>query len=184
MSAETTTPKGKKSEQKPTTPKKGPAKPKVSKDKQKIKELSDQLAQLEDKHLRLKAEFENFRRRKEREVSRLLEYEGEAIFKDLLPIVDDLERLVAASNHQEKPIDDAIKQGMEMILSKVNKFLRNWQIEAFGQAGETLDAEIHDALMVKSVDGKADDEILEVFEKGYRYKDHVIRHAKVIVNKS
>ena len=149
-----------------------------------ITQLKKDLSDFEEKHLRLKAEFENFRRRKEKEISKLLEYEGLEIFTQLLPLFDDLARMNDAFESTSKDVDDSLKKGLQMINTKVEKFLSEFKLEAFGKPGENLDAELHDALMIRSEKGKGDDEILEVFEKGYRYKDRVIRHAKVVVNKS
>lgn len=139
---------------------------------------------LEEKYLRLKAEFENFRRRKEKEIVHLLEFEGQDIFRELLPIFDDFDRLIQAVNTTDRANDDSIKQGLELIQTKINKFLGNWKVESIGQPGDELDAELHDAMMVRSDPDHPDESILEVFEKGYKYKDRVIRHAKVVVNKS
>ncbi len=165
------------------TAKRKTAKPKISNDKKKIAELKKQIAELEDNRLRLKAEFENFRKRRDKEMLRLMEYDGEAILKDLLPIVDDLERVVGAVKSKTKKDDAQIKDGIKLIISKIDKNFKNWQVKAFGEPGEILDIDLHDAMMVKNEEGKKDNEILEVFEKGYKYKDHVLRHAKVIVNK-
>ncbi len=175
----------KKTEKKqPEKPKKKPAKPKISKDKLLIEKLSKELADYEEKHLRLKAEFENFRRRKEKEISRLLEYEGLDVFTTLLPVFDDIDRLINAFNESAVAEDDSLMKGVEMIRSKIDKFLVDWKLETFGEQGDILDADLHDALMIRSEAGKEDEEVLEVFEKGYSYKDRVIRHAKVVVNKS
>ncbi len=175
--------KSESTERKQTVKKTKHTKRRVSSDKKKIEELTSKLAELEDKHLRLKAEFDNFRRRKEKEILQLMEYEGESIIKKLLPIIDDLERLAEAYNNHNEKVDDSIRKGIELIQNKMKKFLQESQVEPFGTPGEILDAEKHDAMMVKTDNDKRDDEILEVFEKGYRYKDRVIRHAKVIVNK-
>lgn len=158
-------------------------KSKLSGDKKKIQELKIQISELEDKKLRLKAEFENFRKRRDKDMLRMLEYEGEEIFKDLLPIVDDLERVVGAVNSENKEDDIIINNGIKLIITKIDKYFEKWQVQSFGKPGDTLDIDLHDAMMVKTEKGKKDNEILEVFEKGYKYKEHVLRHAKVIVNK-
>ena len=170
----------------PVTPepeKKKTNKPRVSADKKKIEELKKQVSALEDKRLRLKAEFENFRKRRDKEMIRMMEYEGEGIIKELLPIVDDLERVVEAVNSKTEKDDFLISDGIKLIISKIEKNLKKWQVESIGKPGDILDVDLHDAMMVKQEKGKKDNEILEVFEKGYKYKDHVLRHAKVIVNK-
>lgn len=156
---------------------------KLSSDKKKIQDLKNQLSELEDRRLRLKAEFENFRKRRDKDILRMLEYEGEEILKNLLPIVDDLERVVGAVNSKTIDDDIIINDGIKLIINKVEKYFKKWQIQTIGRPGDMLDINLHDAMMVKTVKGKKDNEILEVFEKGYKYKDHVLRHAKVIVNK-
>jgi molecular chaperone GrpE len=149
-----------------------------------IEELTLQLSQVEDKHLRLKAEFDNFRKRKEQEVINLTRYEGSDVIKNLLSIADDLDRMKDAVEHPEhKDSSDSIKKGIDLILQKIYKVFEERGIESFCEAGEILDSDLHDALMVKEEKGKQENEILEVFEKGYRYKDRIIRHAKVVVNK-
>lgn len=149
-----------------------------------IEELTLQLSQIEDKHLRLKAEFDNFRKRKEQEVINLIRYEGSDVIKNMLSIADDLDRMKDAVEHPEhKDSSDSIKKGIDLILQKIYKVFEERGIESFCEAGDILDSDLHDALMVKEEKGKQENEILEVFEKGYRYKDRIIRHAKVVVNK-
>ena len=67
--------------------------------------------------------------------------------------------------------------------NKIDKLLNNLEVEVFSKMGDKMDPDLHDAMMTQSVDNIDNDTILEVFEKGYKYKDKVIRHAKVIVNK-
>ena len=136
-----------------------------------------------DKHVRLKAEFENFRKRKNKEISALLQYDGESVIKEILPIFDDLNRMVESAETSEGKNEDALINGINLLRSKIERFLENKKIEPFGSEGEVLDPELHDAMMTQSDKKKDDNTILSVFEKGYRYHDKVIRHAKVVVNK-
>jgi molecular chaperone GrpE len=156
---------------------------KLSADKKKIQDLKNRVAELEDKRLRLKAEFENFRKRRDKDMLRILEYEGEEILKNLLPIVDDLERVIGAVNSEIQKDDIVINDGIKLIITKIEKYFKKWQVQPVGKPGDILDIDLHDAMMVKTEKRKKDNEILEVFEKGYKYKDHVLRHAKVVVNK-
>ena len=78
----------------------------------------------------------------------------------------------------------AIQEGISMIQSKIDKIFTEREISSFCEEGDLLDSDLHDALMVKQEKDRKDNEILEVFEKGYKYRDRVIRHAKVVVNKS
>ncbi len=151
----------------------------VSKKKNDVKKVESELNSLKDKHIRLKAEFENFRRRKSEEISRLLQYEGETVIKGFLPILDDINRMMAINNTSEK----SLKDGMVLVDSKIQKFFENLEIIPFGDKGDLMDPEIHDAMLTQEDKNFEDGAILDVFEKGYRYRDKVVRHAKVIVNK-
>jgi molecular chaperone GrpE len=142
-----------------------------------------QLDQLQDKHIRLKAEFENFRKRKNKEISALLQYDGEGVIRDILPIIDDIERMVKSALKIDTDNEKSLIEGMNILKSKIQRFLEIKNIEPFGKEGEVLDPELHDAMLTQKDDKKEDNTVLSVFEKGYRYHDKVIRHAKVVVNK-
>ena len=143
------------------------------------KNLDEQLNVIQDKHIRLKAEFENFRRRKADEISRLLQFEGENAIRGFLPILDDLERMIHSSDASE----ESLKNGVSMVESKIQKYFESLSIKPFGEKGDEMDPDIHDAMLTQTDKKMDDNSILEVFEKGYTYRDKVIRHAKVIVNK-
>ena len=156
---------------------------KVDKNKLLIEKFTIENKDLEDKLLRSKAEFENFRKRKEKEIIDMLKYEGKDVINSMISIVDDLDRLYLAidtSNDSNK----SLQEGISMIQAKIDKIFSEREITSFCKEGDILDSDLHDALMVKQEKNKKDNEILEVFEKGYKYRDRVIRHAKVVVNKS
>lgn len=168
----------------PKTPAAGKKGKQFARDEEIIKEITTQLAGLEERHLRLKAEFDNYRKRKDREFSDILRYDGESVVKTFVPVVDDLERLQDALENHENDSTDKLQEGIDLIINKIHKRFTEMKVTPFGEQGEKLDSDLHDALMVRSEDGCDENEILEVFEKGYRYKDRVIRHAKVVVNKT
>ena len=145
-----------------------------------VASLKKDIKIIEDKHIRLKAEFENFRKRKAREFSEILRYDGQEIIKQFFPIVDDFKRIIDAGTDNKK---DPVFIGVEMINSKINKLFDKNEIIPFAEPGEELDSELHDAMMTKVDKKHKNDIIIEVFEKGYKYHDKVLRHAKVIVNK-
>ncbi len=161
--------------QKPKS-KKSVSENKLSTDKN---DFQKQVNDLKDKHLRLKAEFENFRRRKSDEISKLLQFEGETVIKGFLPILDDLERMVESRNSSE----ESLLEGIELVKNKIRKFFEDLNVEPFGKEGEMMDPVIHEAMLTQENKDAENDAVLEVFEKGYTYRDKVIRHAKVIVNK-
>ena len=146
-------------------------------------DIQNQLDQLQDKHIRLKAEFENFRKRKNKEISSLLQYDGEGVIKNVLPIIDDIERMVDSIEETDANNGESLIEGVNILKSKIDRFLEAKNIEPFGEEGEVLNPELHDAMLTQSDKKKEDTTVLNVFEKGYRYHDKVIRHAKVVVNK-
>ena len=148
-----------------------------------VKDIQNEYDELKDRHIRLKAEFENFRKRKNKEISSLLQYDGEAIIKEVLPIIDDIDRMVDSANKTNSKNQQSFMEGINILKTKIERFLENKNIEDFGEIGEILDPEIHDAMLTQKDDKMDDNVVLNVFEKGYRYHDKVIRHAKVIVNK-
>ena len=155
----------------------------IQKNNDRIKELELQLNELQDKQLRLTAEFENFRKRKQREISELFQYDGERVIKEMLPLIDDLERMAKAAEEQNDKTEASLLEGAQMVESKIKKFLGLHEIIPFGEEGESLDSELHDAMLTQTNEEMDDNIILDVFEKGYRYRGKVIRHARVIVNK-
>ena len=156
---------------------------KTSKSKPASLKFENEINVLKDKHIRLKAEFENFRKRKNKEISSLLQYDGESIIKEVLPIFDDLNRMVDSAEKSNLKNENSLVDGINLLRSKIDRFLESKNIEPFGIEGESLDPQIHDAMLTQKDDKKEDDVILSVFEKGYKYHDKVIRHAKVVVNK-
>jgi len=149
-----------------------------------IKDLKDLNNNLEDKYLRLKAEFDNYRRRKTEEFSNLLKYDGEVVIKGFLPILDDLDRLKDVGDESKINDNSSIESGLDMIFKKINKYLESIDVKKFGEVDDKLNPDLHDALMTRCEKDKEDDLILEIFENGYSYKEKIIRHAKVVVNKA
>lgn len=138
--------------------------------------------QLEEKYLRLRAEYENFRKRNEKEISRILKYEGEEILKSFLSILDDLDRVIDSSKNQKNKFIADFIDGVKLIKEKLKNKLDAFKVNTFDSKGAKFDPELHDAMMTKESKDYDDGVIIEEFEKGYKYKDKVIRHSKVIVN--
>ena len=143
------------------------------------KELNDRVSELENKNLRLLADFDNLKKRKNQEVQNLLKFSGERIIKDLLPIFDDLDRLSSQSN---KIDGEVFQNGIKLMSDKLVKVLSDHNIEKFNALGEVFDSNMHDAMMVQK-SNKKKNLIIDEFEKGYKYHDKIIRHSKVIVSK-
>lgn len=154
---------------------------KQSKSKE-IELLNDKINKTEEKYLRLRAEYENYIKRNEKEISRILKYDGEHVLKTFLSILDDLDRVVESSKkHKNKEILDFI-DGIVLIKDKLLKKLDQFEVATFDSEGIKFDPDLHDAMMTKESKDYDDGIIIQEFEKGYKYKDKVIRHSKVIVN--
>jgi len=152
--------------------------------KNQINELKSSIDESNDKHIRLKAEFDNYRKRKDKEIISLMKYEGEAVIKQFLNVLDDLERLNQASEKNDKDNYEKLTEGISLIINNIEKQFSKLDVKTFTKLGDILNPELHDALMIRTEDDKNENEIIEIFEKGYLYKDRVIRHAKVVVNQT
>jgi molecular chaperone GrpE len=147
---------------------------------QRIEALENELAELKDKLLRRAAEFENYKRRTENDQLNLLKYAAESFIIKLLPIVDDFERSL---QHMEGSKDiESVQQGVKMIYDKLMKTLDEQGVKKIESVGEQFNVEFHEALLQRKADKVAPHTVLDEVEKGYMYKDRVIRHAKVIVS--
>ena len=143
------------------------------------KELLNSLDEIKDENLRLRADFENFKKRKNDEIINMLKYSGEKIIKDLISIFDDLDRILIESKNI-KSKDDLV-EALKITNNKLDKILSNYNISKFNSKGESFDPNLHDAMMTQK-SKKKKNIIIEEFEKGYKYHDKIIKHSKVIVS--
>lgn len=151
-----------------------------SKSEERITQLENEVAELKDKLLRKAAEFENYKRRTENDQLNLLTYAAESFIQRLLPVVDDFERSLQHINEAQEV--DAIKQGLKLIYDKFMKVLDDQGVKKMESVGEPFNVDYHEALLQRPDDSVEPHTVLEEIEKGYMYKDKVIRHAKVIVS--
>jgi len=137
-------------------------------------------AELNDRFLRLYSEFENYKKRTNKEKLDLIATASERVILGLLPIVDDYER---AMEHNQNIEDTAIlKEGFMLIYNKLLALLRRFEVEEIIAFGETFDTDLHEA--VTHLPTQCEEEkgkIMDVTEKGYKLKDKVIRFSKVVV---
>ena len=142
--------------------------------------LTHELAQANDKYLRLYAEFDNFRRRTQKERVELLQTAGKEIIVSLLPVLDDFER---AERAMETSTDvEAIKAGVALIQNKLNNILSQKGLKPMQSIGNAFDPDLHEA--ITNIPAPTDDlkgKVIDELEKGYTLGDNVIRFAKVIV---
>ncbi|MBD5212231.1 MAG: nucleotide exchange factor GrpE [Bacteroidales bacterium] len=145
-----------------------------------IENLKEQLAKEKKEYMFLMAEFDNFRKRTLREKSEIIKNAGEQVLKGLLPIVDDFERGLKASENVDDP--NSIREGMLLIYNKLKKYLEQNGVKEFDPEDKEFNADRHEAISVVPVaDEEAKGKILDTIEKGYMINDKVLRHAKVVV---
>lgn len=139
-----------------------------------------ELEELKDKHLRLQAEFDNYRRRTLKEKADLITSGGERSLKDLLPVVDDLERAMESIKSAQDV--EAVKEGMELILNKFKDYLTKQGVAEIEAKDVAFDVDKHEAVAkfpAPSEDMKG--KVIDVTKKGYTFNGKVIRYAQVVV---
>ncbi len=146
----------------------------------KTTQLEQEVVELKDKLLRKAAEFENYKRRTENDQINLLTFAAESFIQKLLPVIDDFERSLGHIDDAEDIT--AIKQGLKLIYDKLMKVLDEQGVKKIEAVGNPFDVEYHEALLQRPDDSVEPHTVLDEVEKGYTYKDKVIRHAKVIVS--
>lgn len=142
-------------------------------------ELQMKLTELNDKYLRLYSDFENFRKRTIKEKGDLIMNASEGVVKDMLPVLDDMER--AISNNETSDDASSIKEGFQLIYNKFNNTLLSKGLKPMDSKGETFDIDLHEAITNIPVDKKEKGKVIDVVEKGYFLNDKVLRYAKVVV---
>ena len=145
----------------------------------KIEALEARIAELEDKNLRMMAEFDNYRRRTNKEKLDLIETAGERIFKEMLPLIDDFERATAAMD-QTKDID-AVREGVKLIQQKFISFLDKQDVHAIETEGADFNTDEHEAITTFAAGEDKKGKVIDCTQRGYKLGDKVIRFAKVVV---
>ncbi len=141
-----------------------------------IEELNENIADLKDKDLRLKAEFDNYRKRTIREKEELYESAKADCILPFLSIFDNLERALKASENEDK-----LSEGVKMIVTQFTETLNKIGVTEIKSEGETFDPNCHNAINTVEDDNYGHNIICQVFQKGYKLGENVIRHAMVVV---
>lgn len=150
-----------------------------------IETLKAKVAELEDKYIRANAEFENMRKRLEKEKANAVAYANELFARDMLSIIDALDSAASIEESEDvKPEElfGKIKEGIDLTVEQFKKAFEKHGIELIDISGE-FDPNIHEAVMQVDSEEKNSGEILQVFQKGYKIKDRVLRPAMVSIAK-
>ena len=147
----------------------------------KVEELQARIAELEDKNLRMMAEFDNFRKRTNKEKLDLMANAGERIFTEMLPLVDDFERALVSINGANDANGDALLNGVQLIYNKFIAFLDKNDVHAIETEGVDFNTDEHEAVTTFAAGEDQKGKVIDCTQKGYKLGDKVIRFAKVVV---
>jgi molecular chaperone GrpE len=154
----------------------------VKSDTSNVASLQSQVSELKDKHLRLLAEFENYKKRTVRERLDLMSTASKDVILALLPILDDFDR--AKKSADDPAAGEHFSEGVSLVFNRLNSTLQSLGLKVMESTGQPFDAEFHEAITeipVPNEDMKG--KVIDTIEKGYSLNDKIIRHAKVVVGK-
>lgn len=145
-----------------------------------VEDLSAELEKEKNAYLLLRAEFETYRRRTLKEREELIKNGGEKVLKGILPVVDDFERGLKATESVEDA--NAIREGMELIYNKLVKYLQSNGVTAIESDGRDFDADLHEAIAtIPAPSAELKGKVVDTTTRGYMINDKVLRHAQVVV---
>ena len=148
--------------------------------KKELEELDVKYKELNDRFLRLYSEFDNYKKRTNKEKLELLSTASEKVILGLLPVVDDFERAISANEKSEDL--SSIKEGFVLIYNKLQQLLKRFDVEEISAKGEEFNTDYHEAVTHFPAQKEEDKgKVMDVTEKGYKIKDKVIRYSKVVV---
>ena len=151
-------------------------------DDKKLEESLKKIKELEEEVLKAKADNINYRKRKDEEVSKMLEFANEDLVKDILPSIDNFERAI---NLDDENLDDELSKflaGFKMIYCHLVEVLEQYDVKAIDDRGKEFNPKFHQAVLTEKVEGMEPGMVVEVMQKGYMLKDKVIRPAMVKVS--
>jgi len=146
----------------------------------KIAELEAKIAEHEDRYLRLRADYENLRRRSQLDLQAAEKYRAQSLLTDLLPIIDNFERALEVKVESEDA--KALYKGIEMVYHALIEAVKKEGLEVIPAVGEPFDPNVHQAIMQESDSEKESGIVLKELQKGYKLKDRVLRPSMVSVN--
>ena len=147
--------------------------------------VKEELAEQKDQVMRIAAEFENYKKRMMREKSNALKYAGEPILREILSTVDNLERAIVqgeADNLDHEQALAALLEGVQLTHKSLLTSLEKFEVTPIDSIGEPFDPVNQEALTMEASDSVPANHVINEFEKGYQYKDRLLRAAKVIVS--
>lgn len=151
-----------------------------SKHEKKVQELEKENAELLAKLQRVCADYDNYQKRVPKQIEDSVAYQKESLIKAILPGIDNFNHALSSENNHDA---ESILKGIKIVYQNFLDILKAQGVEQISAAGEKFDPSMHQAMMQRAEEDKEDGIVLEEYQKGYKYKDRVIRPAMVIVNK-
>ena len=136
-----------------------------------------------DRFLRVSAEFDNYKKRSLREINEFRKYANEALIKELLAVVDNLERAVSSSCDKEYQAKDVV-EGVDLTLQEILKIFKRFKVEPIKAIGEQFDPGFHQAMAQEEADDQPPNTVIKEFQKGYLIHERLLRPAMVVVSKA
>ena len=149
---------------------------------ERMKKLEASLKEAEEKAMREKAEAINYRKRKDDEVARMMKYASEDMIKEILPIVDSFERAIDMDDDNLEDEVSKFLAGFKMIYCNLVNVLEKYEVKDIEAMGKEFDANFHQAVLTEPREGVESGIVIEVLQKGYMYKDKVLRPSMVKVS--
>jgi molecular chaperone GrpE len=143
--------------------------------------MQEELGLIHDRYLRLGAEFENFKKRSERERLSAIRFANENLLVEILPVLDNLEHALAAANSHAE--GNNVVTGVQMVLKQFRDILAKAGLSAFDSLGTAFDPNLHEALAERESDEHDAGVVVEEYQKGYKLNDRLVRPARVVVSK-
>ncbi len=149
---------------------------------QALEQKAKEAAEAHDKYLRTSADFDNYRKRMQRDLADFRKYSNEQMARELLSVVDHLSLAIKHAAEAGEN-SDGLRQGVELVYKQLRDVLEKFGITSFASQGEPFDPAKHEAIMQEPTDAVPENMVVQVFQEGYLYHDKVLRHARVSVSR-
>ncbi|MDP2643836.1 MAG: nucleotide exchange factor GrpE [Desulfobacterales bacterium] len=149
---------------------------------EKLQKVEDEAKESYDRMLRVSAEFENYKKRNMREMNEFRKFANESLIKELLPIVDNLERAIILSD-SDSQINNSILEGVNLTLKDILKVLENFSVKPIDVVGKDFDPGFHEAVYQEETDDYPENTVIKELQRGYMIHDRLLRPAMVAVSK-
>ena len=153
----------------------------VDDETEEIDKIKEDAKENYDKYLRVCAEFDNYKKRAAREIGEFRKYANETLLKDLLTVIDNLERAMDSTG-DNKDADSCVVEGVEMTLKEIRKVVERYGVTPIEALGELFDPNFHQAMMQEESDAYPENTVLKELQKGYLLHDRLLRPSMVVVS--